>query len=313
MNMQLKGIHHLTAVTADASGNHAFYTGTLGLRLVKKTVNQDQTEAYHLFYADGVGSPGTDITFFDFPAPPEQRGSQSISQTAFRVDGEATLRWWLDRFETLDVAHGPIHERGGRLTLDFEDPEGQRLSLVDDGGKGEAAPWQGSPVPTEHQIRGLGPITISVRQREPTEAVLTRLLGMTQAHTYVRDGVDVLVYSMGDGGAGAELHVAVEPGLAPAQPGAGGVHHVAFRIPEAEYDAWSEHLSGVRLPFSGPVDRYYFRSLYFREPNGILFELATDEPGFATDEPLESLGESLALPPFLEPRRKEIESRLKPL
>ncbi|MFV8833679.1 ring-cleaving dioxygenase [Aquisalimonas sp.] len=311
--MQLKGIHHLTAVTADASGNHAFYTGTLGLRLVKKTVNQDQTEAYHLFYADGVGSPGTDITFFDFPAPPERRGSQSISQTAFRVAGETTLRWWRDRFETLGVAHGPIHERDGRLTVDFEDPEGQRLSLVDDGGDGAATPWQDSPVPEEHQIRGLGPITITIRQREPTEAVLKPLLGMTQVRSYAREGVDVLVYSMGEGGAGAELHVAVEPELARAQPGAGGVHHVAFRIPEAEYDAWSEHLSGVRLPFSGPVDRYYFRSLYFREPNGILFELATDEPGFATDEPLEHLGESLALPPFLEPQRREIESRLKPL
>ncbi|SEO55856.1 ring-cleaving dioxygenase [Aquisalimonas asiatica] len=311
--MQLKGIHHLTAVTADASGNHAFYTETLGLRLVKKTVNQDQTEAYHLFYADGVGSPGTDITFFDFPAPPERRGSQSISQTAFRVAGETTLRWWHDRFEAQGVAHGPVHERDGRLTLDFEDPEGQRLSLVDDGGAGSASPWADSPVPEEHQIRGLGPITITIRQREPTEAVLTRLLGMTLARSYAREDADVLVYTMGEGGAGAELHVIVAPDLAPAQPGAGGVHHVAFRIPEAEYDAWSKHLSGVRLPFSGPVDRYYFRSLYFREPNGILFELATDEPGFATDEPLEHLGESLALPPFLEPQRREIESRLKPL
>ncbi len=311
--MQLKGIHHLTAVTADAPGNYAFYTDTLGLRLVKKTVNQDQTEAYHLFYADAVGSPGTDITFFDFPAPPEQRGSQSISNTAFRVAGAETLRWWQQRFDERGLRHGGVHERDGRLTLDFEDPEGQRLSLVDDGGTGEAHPWERSSVPVEHQIRGLGPITISIRQREPTEAVLTRLLGMEQARSYDHDGTEVLVFSMGEGGAGAELHVAVQPGVPSAQPGAGGVHHVAFRVDNADYQAWAEHLKDVRMPNSGPVDRYYFRSLYFREPNGILMELATDGPGFDADEPLDSLGESLALPPFLEPQRAQIEARLKPL
>ena len=311
--MQLKGIHHLTAVTADAPGNYAFYTDTLGLRLVEKTVNQDQTEAYHLFYADAVGSPGTHITFFDFPAPPEQRGSQSISNTAFRVAGADTLQWWQQRFDERGVSHGGVRERDGRLTLDFEDPEGQRLSLVDDGGNGEAHPWKHSPVPADHQIRGLGPISISIRQREPTEAVLTRLLGMEHARTYDHDGTEVLVFAMGEGGAGAELHVAVQPGLASAQPGAGGVHHVAFRVADAEYQAWAEHLKGVRMPNSGPVDRYYFRSLYFREPNGILMELATDGPGFDADEPLERLGESLALPPFLEPQRAQIEARLKPL
>ena len=311
--MKLKGIHHLTAVTADAPGNYAFYTDTLGLRLVKKTVNQDQTEAYHLFYADAVGSPGTDITFFDFPAPPEQRGSQSISNTAFRIAGAETLKWWQQRFDERGVRHGGVHERDGRLTLDFEDPEGQRLSLVDDGGGGEAHPWERSPVPAEHKIRGLGPITISIRQREPTEAVLTRLLGMEHARSYDHDGTEVLVFTMGAGGAGAELHVAVQPGVPSAQPGAGGVHHVAFRVDDADYQAWAEHLQGVRMPNSGPVDRYYFRSLYFREPNGILMELATDGPGFDADEPLESLGESLALPPFLEPQRAQIEARLKPL
>ena len=311
--MKLKGIHHLTAVTADAPGNYAFYTDTLGLRLVKKTVNQDQTEAYHLFYADAVGSPGTDITFFDFPAPPEQRGSQSISTTAFRIAGAETLRWWQQRFDERGLRHGGVHERDGRLTLDFEDPEGQRLSLVDDGGTGEAHPWERSPVPAEYQIRGLGPITISIRQREPTEAVLTRLLGMEQARSYDHDGTEVLVFTMGEGGAGAELHVAVQPGVPSAQAGAGGVHHVAFRVDDADYQAWAEHLKDVRMPNSGPVDRYYFRSLYFREPNGILMELATDGPGFDADEPLESLGESLALPPFLEPQRAQIEARLKPL
>ncbi|WP_290653273.1 ring-cleaving dioxygenase [Aquisalimonas sp.] len=313
ITMQLKGIHHLTAVTADAPGNYAFYTQTLGLRLVKKTVNQDQTEAYHLFYADGVGSPGTDITFFDFPVPPERRGSQSISRTGFRVAGEASLPWWQHRFETLGVTHGPIHVRDGRLTMDFEDPEGQRLSLVDAGERNGGHPWEQSPVPVEHQMLGLGPITISIRQWEPTDAVLTHILGMEQVRSYTHDGTQTLVYSMGDGGAGAELHVALEPGMSPAQAGAGGVHHVAFCVADDDYDAWAEHLPAARLPSSGPVDRYYFRSLYFREPNGILMELATEGPGFAADEPLESLGQSLALPPFLEPQREAIERRLKPL
>lgn len=311
--MQLKGIHHLTAVSADAPGNYAFYTRTLGLRLVKKTVNQDQTEAYHLFYADAEGSPGTDITFFDFPARPEQRGSQSIVRTAFRVAGGETLDWWQARFQSMGVTHSPVAERDGRLTLEFEDHEGQRLALVDDGGVGDAYPWERSPVPPEHQIRGLGPITISIRHHEPTDVLLTRVMGMTQVRAYEQAGVDVLVYSMGPGGPGAELHVAVEPDRPQAQPGAGGVHHVAFRVDDADYDDWAQHLAAIRLPNSGPVDRYYFRSLYFREPNGILFELASDGPGFATDEPKETMGEGLALPPFLEPQREAIERKLKPL
>jgi glyoxalase family protein len=312
--MHLTGIHHLTAVTANAPGNHAFYTGTLGLRLVKKTVNQDDVSAYHLFYADGLASPGTDITFFDWPVGPEGRGTHSVVRTGLRVHGEAALRFWEERLRGAGVPIGGIKARDGRLTLPFEDPEGQRLALVDDGGAGEAHPWERSPVPAEHQIRGLGPITISVPDLAPTDAVLTRLMALREERTY-RDGpVTVHVYAMGAGGPAAELHVRVEPEAKPAQPGAGGVHHVAFRTPdEASYRDCFERLKAMRVPSSGPVDRFYFQSLYFREPNGILFEIATDGPGFATDEPLERLGESLSLPPFLEARRREIEAGLKPL
>jgi glyoxalase family protein len=315
--MQLTGIHHLTAVTGNASRNHDFYTRTLGLRLVKKTVNQDDVSAYHLFYADGQGAPGTDITFFDWPVKREQRGTHSITRTGLRVSGADTLAWWKQRFGDLGVMHSDVAERDGRLTLDFEDFEGQRLSLVDDGGQGEQVhPWERSPVPAEHQIRGLGPVTISVPELHYTGLVLTKILGMSAVREYVTPGNDASrthVYQMGEGGAAAELHVAVEPDLAIAQPGAGGVHHVAFRIPDADYDAWAERLQHVRMPSSGPVDRFYFQSLYFREPNGILFEIATDGPGFATDEPMDSLGETLSLPPFLEHRRAEIENGLKPL
>lgn len=314
--MQLSGIHHLTAVSADAPGNVKFYTRLLGLRLVKKTINQDDTSAYHLFYADGLASPGSDITFFDFPARREHRGNNTITRTGFRVNGEAALGWWRDRLKGAGVTMGDVTERDGRLTLDFEDPEGQRLSLVDDGGKGEAHPWAASPVPAQHQIRGLGPITITVPEQRLTDLVLTEVMGMKEVRDYPhpesnRDGVHV--YQMNGEGPGAELHVAVRPNLAPAHPGAGGVHHVAFRSPDGDYNAWAERLRDMRIPNSGKVDRYWFRSLYFREPNGILFEIATDGPGFAVDEPMEKLGETLVLPPFLEGQRKQIEAGLKPL
>ena len=312
--MQLTGIHHLTAVTADAPGNHWFYTQVLGMRLVKKTVNQDDVSAYHLFYADGLASPGSDMTFFDWPVGREKRGSQSICRSALRVAGEPTLNWWLQHFIAQKVAHGDIHRRDDRLTLDFEDFEGQRLSLVDDGGHGPAHAWAQSPVPAAHQIRGLGPITISIAEHAPTDRVLTSVMGMRQVRQYDgATGKPVHVYEMGDGGAGAELHVAVEPNLAAARQGAGGVHHVAFRIPDGDYTAWSERLKDMRMPTSGPVDRIYFKSLYFREPNGILFEIATDGPGFGADEPMETLGQKLALPPFLEARRTQIEAGLKPI
>jgi glyoxalase family protein len=314
--MQLTGIHHLTAVTADAPRNHDFYTRTLGMRLVKKTVNQDDTSAYHLFYADGEATPGSDITFFDWPVTPEKRGTHSISRTGLRVGGKESLRWWKRRFEEEGVTHGDIVDRDGRMTLDFEDFEGQRLSLIDDGGAGEAHPWNRSPVPTKHQIRGLGPITISVPDRQMTDLVLTRVLGIRAARDYptpANEGTRTYVYEMGEGGPAAELHVSVEPDLPAVEPGAGGVHHVAFRIPDTDYGAWAERLQNLRLPSSGPVDRFYFRSLYFREPNGILFEIATDGPGFSTDEPLETLGEKLSLPPFLEGRRPQIEVGLRSL
>ena len=312
--MQLTGIHHLTAVTADAARNHAFYTGTLGMRLVKKTVNQDDVSAYHLFYADGEAAPGSDLTFFDFPAQPERRGTRSIVRTALRVTGEAALSRWAERLNAAGVRHDGIALRDGRATLDFEDFEGQRLSLVDDGGDGAGHVWARSPVPARDQIRGLGPITISVPDLRPTQEVLERLMGMRPAREY-RSASDarIGVFEMGEGGPAAELHVVEEPAAATAVQGAGGVHHVAFRIPDRDYDAWSARLGQAGMRSSGPVDRYYFRSLYFREPNGVLFEIATDGPGFASDEPMESLGERLALPPFLEPRRAEIERNLKPL
>ncbi|MDP4024229.1 ring-cleaving dioxygenase [Methylobacterium sp. NEAU 140] len=308
--MQLTGLHHLTAVTARAAQNVAFYTGTLGLRLVKKTVNQDDVSAYHLFYADGLASPGSDITFFDWPAPPERRGSNSISRVHLRVPGDA-LPWWHARLTGAGVPCTAPETRDGRLTLAFEDPEGQRLALVADA-DGPAHPYGRSPVPVAHQIRGLGPVRLSVPQPERTAAVLTDVLGMRPARSFETPEGSVAVFAMGPGGPAAEVQLLADP-AGPARQGAGGVHHVAFRIPDADYGAWADRLRAARAPTSGPVDRYYFRSLYFRDPNGILFEIATDGPGFTADEPLESLGERLSLPPFLEGRRAEIEAGLAPL
>jgi glyoxalase family protein len=315
-SLQLHGIHHLTAVTADAPGNHGFYTRTLGLRLVKKSVNQDDVSAYHLFYADGLATPGSDLTFFDWPVPRERRGTRSIVRTGLRVASEASLKWWAAHLGKNGVAHGDIVLRDGRPTLDFEDAEGQRLSLINEDASSEAHPWAKSPVPAEHQVRGLGPITLSVPNLAPTDRVLTSVLNMRRAREYTAAAAGaptVHVYEMGPGGPAAELHVAVEPGQPPGRQGAGSVHHVAFRTTQAEYSEWASRLAELGLPTSGPVDRYYFQSLYFREPNGILFEIATDEPGFTADEPLDKLGERLALPPFLESRRQEIEAGLKPL
>jgi glyoxalase family protein len=316
--MQLTGIHHLTAITARVRENHRFYTSVLGMRLVKRSVNQDDVSAYHLFYADAVGTPGTDLTFFDWSIPPERRGTRSITRTCLRVTGQESLEWWAARLRDHEVVHGRVAERDGRAVLDFEDPEGQRLTLVDDAGGGDPPrAWQESPVPPEHQLRGLGPIVMSVPDLRQTEPLLTGVMGLRPVREYALESGSrgtVHVYEMGDGGAHAELHVAVEPGLPVARQGAGGVHHVAFRTPnEVEYHAWTDRLNSMGVPNSGEIDRYYFRSLYFREPNGVLFEIATDGPGFAVDEDPATLGESVVLPPFLQPRRERILAGLKPI
>ena len=315
--MELQGIHHLTAISAAIRENRRFFTDTLGMRLVKRSVNQDDVSAYHLFYADAKGSPGSDVTFFDWPVPRERRGTRSIVRTQLRVAGADTLEWWRERLRERGVTVGDVVERDGRLTLDLEDPEGQRLSLVDDGGAGPAFPWERSPVPAERQVRGLGPIVLSVPALGPTDALLQRALHMRPVREYAHaenSAHTVHVYEMGPGGPAAELHVAVQPDLPVARQGAGGVHHVAMRTPTfEEYDGWVEELARLGIANSGPVDRFWFRSLYFREPNGILFEIASDGPGFGVDEDPATLGEKVVLPPFLESKRERILAGLKPI
>jgi glyoxalase family protein len=318
--MELGGLHHVTAVTTEASENVAFYTEVLGLRLVKKTVNQDDVSAYHLFYGDEIGRPGTEITFFDWPhlrIAPNHVGAGEISATELRVTDQEALEFWPERFDELGVAHSGIEERDGRGFIAFTDPEGQRLRLVDDGGF-EAVPggvpWEGSPVPREAGIRGLGAVELTVQDLGPTAWVLTEVLGFRETSEYAQGGDRVVVFEVGPGGPGAEVRAVERPGAPRAHLGRGGVHHVAFRTPDDEQHAeWQERIRAAGLGVTPRIDRYYFRSIYFREPGGVLFEIATDGPGFTADEDVVHLGERLSLPPFLEPRREEIEARLEPI
>ncbi len=312
----LGGLHHVTAIAADGPTNRRFYTELLGLRLVKRTVNQDDPTSWHLFYADAVGSPGTDLTFFIWPLPRERRGGRAVSATGFRVGSEAELGWWEARLHGAGIATRRSREPGGRPGLRFEDPEGQRLMLVVDDGPGSARPWPGSPVPIDRQLRGLGPIELTVPRAEPSLRFLVEQLGFRlvgeEADTESGRG-PVRRLACGPGGAGAELQLVERPELAPARPGAGAVHHLAWRVADrAGLAAWRARLEAAGVRHSGEIDRFWFHSLYFREPGGVLFELATDGPGFAVDEPVERLGERLVLPPFLESRRAAIEAALPP-
>ena len=318
--LTLTGLHHVSALTAQAANNLDFYTRALGLRLVKKTVNQDDPSSYHLFYGDERGNPGTEVTFFDIPhAAPNHPGVSSIARIALRVTGRETLEWWRERFETLGVEHDPITTEGQRIVLPFRDPEGQRLALVDDTGAPLAGgtPWERSATPAPRGICGLGSVTLIVRDARPTVRVLTDIMGFTQRGAYpAAEGPrhDIEVFGTGVGGPGAEVLVDERPDLPRERLGRGGVHHVAFRVPTPELHLeWLARLEAAHMRTSGLVDRYYFKSIYFREPNGILFELATDGPGFASDEDEAHLGERLALPPFLEPHRAAIEAGLHPL
>lgn len=319
MTLELGGLHHVTAVTARAAENVTFYTTTLGMRLVKKTVNQDDVSAYHLFYADEAGSAGTDVTFFDWAAMARNRpGSGEIAAIALRVADRDALDWWAGRFQELGVAHAPAAERDGQPLLAFTDAEGQRLELVADEGAEGMAPgvtWSGSPVPAAQQVRGLAGVTLVVERLSSTAALLTDLLGFRLVdEARSASGQRVMRFETGPGGPGTVVRVVEGQDLAPARLGYGGVHHVAFRVPDAEqHEAWRAKIAAAGVSVTPVIDRFYFKSIYFREPGGILFEIATDGPGFATDEDPAHLGERLALPPFLEPRRAQIEAGLKPL
>jgi glyoxalase family protein len=317
--MQLNGFHHVTAVTATITKNADFYTTVLGMRLVKKSVNQDDVSAYHLFYADKLGSPGTDMTFFDWPRiGDEVRGTDSIIGTAFRVTGKETLDFWVDRFEKLGVHHGDITVFEGRAILPFEDHEGQRLYLVDDeGAHFEGVIWRHPDIPEEFVLRGIYSVILSIPSFADLKTIFLEILNFQEVtRTSWLDGkTPAIIFTTKEGkGPGAEIWLLEEPCMNLAQLGAGGVHHVAFRVEnEQQEHKWRSYLIDSGLRVTDVIDRFWFRSIYFRVSNSILFEIATDGPGFAIDEKPDYLGEKLVLPPFLEARREEIEAGLIPI
>ena len=324
MTLQLGGLHHVSAITGDAARNVDFYTRILGLRLVKKTVNQDDVATYHFFYGDEIGRPGTEITFFAFKgAVANVPGTGTISTIALAVPSVASLEWWKSHLSGHGVKTGDIYNRGHRDSLPFTDFEGQRLELVAIGDANRGAiqgqPWSGATIPADHQIRGMYAIEITVEDAGPSAEMLVDTLGFVVSDSYklsvnADEPAIVQVFETGPGGPGAEIHVVERPNYRLGRAGAGGVHHVAFRAPDDdEHAQWQQHLAGSGVNVTPQIDRFYFRSIYFREPGHVLYEIATDGPGFATDEDVEHLGESLALPPFLEPHRERIEAGLDPV
>lgn len=312
MTNQLKGIHHVTAITDSAERNYKFVTEILGMRLVKKTVNQDDIQTYHTFFADDLGSPGTDLTFFDFPNVPAGRdGTNSISRIGLRVPSDRALEYYLDRFDEFGVKHGEIHEFYGRKVLDFEEEDGQKYRLFsDENNKGVAAgtPWQEGPVPTDMAIYGLGPIEIKVSYYEDYLKLIQFIYDMKPI--VLED--DIAILEVGEGGNGGQMIVIRDEESAIEYQGYGRVHHVSFRVEDREaLDFWIERYKEIGLGSSGYVDRFYFEAVYARIGH-ILIELSTDGPGFMEDEPYETMGESLSLPPFLEPKRDQIEAAVRP-
>ncbi len=306
----LLGLHHVTAITSEVQRNVDFYTGLLGLRLVKVTVNFDDPGAYHLYYGDEVGHPGTILTFFVWPGIPRGRpGTGQLAAVAFTIP-QTSLDFWAQRLFSGGIQHQGPRTRLGEQTLSLHDPDGMSIELVAHPGAGTRPGWAGGSVPAEHAIRGLHSVTVWEEGYEHTAQHLTETLGfrlLVQEQNLFR-------YEVGAGGPGAFITVRCAPGSLRGMIAGGSIHHVAWRTQdEAQQQLWREALSARSVDVTPILDRQYFHSIYFREPGGVLFEIATDPPGFTIDEPVEHLGSQLKLPPWLEPARAEIEQVLPPL
>ena len=307
----MSGIHHVTAIAGNPSRNVHFYTRILGFRLVKKTVNFDDPSTYHLYYGDERGRPGTILTFFPWEhAAPGRKGDGFAEETAFRVPTES-IGYWTHRLVEKGVAHQAPQKRFGETVLAFTDPDGASLALVGVPDAPSEPAWSDGTVPAEHAIRGFHGLTLMLKTAGPTGAILTDVFGfqeMGREERFVRYAVD-------QADPGHVITIRETDGFMPGSMGRGSVHHIAFRATDDEQQAaMAEKVrSRHQLQPTRQLDRNYFRSVYFREPGGILFEIATDEPGFAVDEPLASLGRELKLPAFLISRRREIEAALPPI
>lgn len=307
MNATVHGIHHVTAIAGNAQENQAFYVGVMGMRLVKKSVNQDDPSTYHLFYADGAGTPGTDLTFFPWSVGRQARMGTGLTVEVSLSTPPGSLDYWQERFDRMDVSYGAVETRFGEPTLSVVDPHGLWLALVETEDERAWVPWQESPVPLEYQIRGLHSVRLWERELGPTVALLTEIMGlqaMGDDYGWHRYGVD-------DGAPGKLIDLQALPHESPGRWGIGGIHHVAWRVQDdAEEMALRQKLEAAGLSPTPQIDRFWFKSVYFSEPGRAIFELATDGPGFDRDEDPAHLGEQLILPPWLEPRRAEIEAAL---
>ncbi|MUK90422.1 ring-cleaving dioxygenase [Ornithinibacillus sp. L9] len=310
----LKGMHHVTAITSSAEKNYEFFTYVLGMRLVKKTVNQDDIQTYHLFFADDKGSPGTDMTFFDFPEIPKgSHGTNEIYKSSFRVPSDAALDYWVKRLANYEVKHTGIKEQFGTKVLNFVDFDDQNYQLISDEGLDgvkAGTPWQKGPVPLEYAITGLGPIHVRVANFDYFKEMLEKVLQYKE----IADDGSFHLFEVGEGGNGARIVVEYNPVLPQALQGYGTVHHAALRVDDRNVlEEWDSRMQSFGFQTSGFVDRFFFGSLYVRVAPQILFEFATDGPGFMGDEPYETLGEKLSLPPFLESKREQIEKSVRPI
>lgn len=303
----ITGIHHVTCIAGDPQENVDFYTGPLGMRLVKKSVNQDVPDTYHLFYADGEAHPGADLTFFPWPKlPPVQKGAGLGVEVSLAIPS-GSLEYWSDRLSLAGVAMGEPETRHGEQTLRLTDPHGLELALVETADPREFTAWDRSPVPAEHQIRGLHAVRLWEHDVAHTASFLVETLEFTAAgeergwHRYAING----------GGSGRHLDIRAMPNEPRGAWGTGGIHHVAWRVPDDATElAVRDRISKAKRRPTEVIDRFWFKSVYFLEPGGVLLEIATDGPGFMVDEDLATLGEHLVLPPWLEPHRDEIEDAL---
>jgi glyoxalase family protein len=307
----MPGIHHVTAISGKADRNLDFYTRVLGMRFVKRTVNFDDPGTYHLYYGDEAGRPGTILTFFPWEhATPGRAGVGQTQTTSFRVPA-GSIGYWTHRFIEKGVAHEALEKRFGEPVLSFTDPDGTNLALVGVAGAESESGWSNGDIPAEHAIRGFHGVTVMLEDAARTGAVLTDVLGFAQAG---REG-SLVRFRSNEAAVGGVIDIREAKGFLAGTMGRGSVHHIAFRaVDDAAQAAMARKLAEHHgLHPTEQLDRQYFRSVYFREPGGVLFEIATDEPGFAIDEPVASLGQALKLPRFLEPRRHEIEAVLPPL
>lgn len=312
LDRMVHGIHHLTAIAGDPQTNLEFYTGVLGMRLVKRSVNQDDPGTYHFFYADAEGHPGTDLTFFPWPhAHRGRKGAGQIVEVALAVP-PGSLAYWHERLLAHGVRPGPVESRFGESALPFEDPDGMGVALVESEGALQRpfTPWAAGPVPAAYQVRGVHSVRLWQRRLAPSARLLTEVLGFEAQgqedgwHRFAVEG----------GGPGCYVDIREVPGAPPGSWGPGVIHHVAWRVrDDAEQRQVRTRVEVAGCRPTPVIDRFWFKSVYFQEPGGVIYELATDGPGFAVDEERDRLGERLVLPPWLEPHRARIESALPPV